>query len=394
VTRHRILFADQLRGIAALLVVLSHLAGIYWFQPEIVAQVVGGPVPAGPVPALAQWLDRLPFDPGAFGVAVFFLISGFVVPLSLQGRPRGAFLRARLWRIFPTYLAALALGLLVRAVSSAGWGDPLRVHPVALLPNALLVHDILGISSIDLVNWTLTVELKFYLLLAFAWPLLARWKAAFVLALALLALLLNLSAAWAVPFLPLRLGYAVRGLAFEAMLLPFMLLGTLFLLRLRGELGRTALLATSAGVGALSMLAWTSGPMAGSYGAMAPGYLWGWGFFTLCFALRRHAVPLAPLRWLSAISYPLYLVHSMLGYALLQLLVQGWGLPYPAALAVAVAAALGAAWALHAWVERPGMQRQTASKAGGGIPRAPSFASVCWDRVVAGVRRGPKVSGD
>ncbi len=360
--RPKILFADQLRGVAALLVVFSHLAGIYWYQPEIVAQFVGGPVPSGPVPALALWHDRLPFNPGPFGVAVFFLISGFVIPFSLGGGRR-AFLRARLWRIFPTYLAALALGLAVRAVSGFAWGEPLQINPLAVLANALLLHDLAGISSIDLVNWTLTVELKFYLLFAFAQPLVLRWKGAFVVALAVLMLGLNLAAAWAMPLLPLRLGYALRGTAHGLMFLPFLLLGTLFFLRLRGALGWAALLGASAATLGLFLLAWAGGPMAGSFTSAGSSYLWGWGVFALCFLARRHAKPLAPLRWLSAISFPLYLVHAMLGYALLQALVQGAGLAYAPAFAVALLASLGLAWVLHRLVETPATARGKARPA-------------------------------
>ena len=97
--------------------------------------------------------------------------------------------------------------------------------------------------------------------------------------------------------------------------------------------------------------------MAGSFASAGTSYLWGWAVFALCFALRRHAVPLAPLRWLSAVSYPLYLVHAMLGYALLQALVQGWGMAYAPALGVALLACFLAAWALHHGVEKPSMAR-------------------------------------
>ncbi len=52
------------------------------------------------------------FMPGPFGVALFFLISGLVIPFSFDRHRTGAFLLARLLRIYPTYLAALLIEVL------------------------------------------------------------------------------------------------------------------------------------------------------------------------------------------------------------------------------------------------------------------------------------------
>jgi peptidoglycan/LPS O-acetylase OafA/YrhL len=348
----KVLFADQLRGIAALLVVFSHLVGVYWFEPEAVTMVTGAPWDSAPRPPAAAMLDLLPFNPGPLGVALFFLISGFVIPFSFRHHDRRSFLLARALRIYPTYLVALLLGLAVRAASGAYWGQPFQVHPLSILANALLLHDLVGIGNLDLVNWTLVIELKFYLLFALAQPLLLRWRHGFVLGLAMLALGINLAAALAMPTLPGRMGFALAGLAQEAMFLPFMLLGTLFYLRMQGELGRLALAGGSAFGLALFLLSWRYGPRDSTYDSAAVSYVWGWAIFTLCFLLRARVAPLAVLHGLAQVSYPLYLVHSIIGFVLLRLLTQQFGLGYGQALALAVLVALGLAWTLHRLVER------------------------------------------
>lgn len=43
------------------------------------------------------------FPLGAIGVDLFFVISGFIIGKVMSGRSAGAFLRDRLWRIFPFY---------------------------------------------------------------------------------------------------------------------------------------------------------------------------------------------------------------------------------------------------------------------------------------------------
>ncbi|MCQ4062259.1 acyltransferase, partial [Klebsiella pneumoniae] len=56
------------------------------------------------MPVYLGWLHRLPqFNWGAFGVALFFLISGFVIPFSFVKATWLSFLVGRFFRIFPLY---------------------------------------------------------------------------------------------------------------------------------------------------------------------------------------------------------------------------------------------------------------------------------------------------
>jgi peptidoglycan/LPS O-acetylase OafA/YrhL len=225
------------------------------------------------------------------------------------------------------------------------------VHSLAVVANALLLHDLVGIGNLDMVNWTLVIELKFYLLFALAQPLLLRRPLFCTLALSALALAVNLLAAQAMPSLPARAGAAVAGLAQEAMFLPFMLLGLLFLLRMQDRLGWAALLGGSVPALALFLLSWRFGPRPETFDSAALSYLWGWGIFVLCFLARRHVPDLAPLRALARISYPLYLIHAVPGFVLLRLLMQS-GLGYGTALVLALIASAALAWLLHVAVER------------------------------------------
>ena len=85
----RLAWLDALRGIAALCVVFDHLT-------YSVLQPVRDSV--------YHW-----FDPGQYGVFVFFLVSGYIVPASLErkGSVRG-FWVSRVFRLYPLYLFALS----------------------------------------------------------------------------------------------------------------------------------------------------------------------------------------------------------------------------------------------------------------------------------------------
>ncbi len=74
-----------------------------WKLTVAVAGLTGIIRSSVPWPAGAELVIASPINFGAFGVALFFLISGFVIPLSFQSYGRLDFLVARFFRIYPTY---------------------------------------------------------------------------------------------------------------------------------------------------------------------------------------------------------------------------------------------------------------------------------------------------
>ena len=94
-TSQKIGFANSLRGIAALSVVTGHYLGTFWKITDAVAGLTG--IVRSPVvpPVFAEFVVSSPVNLGAFGVALFFLISGFVIPLSFQYYGRLDFIVAR-----------------------------------------------------------------------------------------------------------------------------------------------------------------------------------------------------------------------------------------------------------------------------------------------------------
>ena len=162
----RLQFANQLRGVAALAVACSHLIGVFWVLRDFAALATATPVQPGPNPPLVALVSHPWFNLGPFGVGVFFLISGLVIPFSLQRHSGGGFLLARLLRIYPTYVAALLIEVAVVYGNGMFWQRPFPYDAWTVVANCLLIQDLVGRPSIDLVNWTLCVELRFYLVVA------------------------------------------------------------------------------------------------------------------------------------------------------------------------------------------------------------------------------------
>ena len=57
----RLRFANQLRGLAALSVAMSHLIGVYWALPDVVSWATYTPNQAGATP----WISGLSPNPGS-----------------------------------------------------------------------------------------------------------------------------------------------------------------------------------------------------------------------------------------------------------------------------------------------------------------------------------------
>lgn len=350
---NRLVFANQLRGLAALSVACSHLVAVFWLMRDFVGSATFSPVQAGPAPALVGLVSFTWFNFGPFGVGLFFLISGLVIPISLEKHTPGTFALARLLRIYPTYAAALGLQLAVLYAASLYWDRPFAYGAWLMLSNALLINDLVGQPSLDLVNWTLCVELKFYLLIA----LLARQIRAGSLATvlgagaALCAACALLGGGWlgGAPADPLSYAYTLSA---EALFMVFMLIGVLFNFHLRGLLGTAGLAGGIGALLALFALAWQASAVRAQYPVVTANYLYALGLFALLYALRGWVRANPALDLMAAVSFPFYLIHSLLGYSILKLLIVAADMGYPAALAVTLTVLLLVAWTLHVTVEQ------------------------------------------
>jgi len=142
----RLAWLDALRGIAALCVVFDHLT-------YSVLQPVRDSV--------YHW-----FDPGQYGVFVFFLVSGYIVPASLErkGSVRG-FWVSRVFRLYPLYLFAVS-AMIVLWASGIGSLSGMRSDPVtALFADVFMLQSVLWAPTVPNVVWSLAYEMVFYLML-------------------------------------------------------------------------------------------------------------------------------------------------------------------------------------------------------------------------------------
>mgnify|MGYP000138274640 CR=1 FL=1 len=140
--KRRLLELDALRGIAALLVALYHYTTRY-------DDLFGHQV---------NMLFDIPW--GHYGVQLFFVISGFVIFMTLEKTQRPMdFIVSRFSRIFPAYWSAL----IVTGSFLFFFDLPGREFELFnFIVNLSMLQEWFFIPHIDGVYWTLTIEITFY----------------------------------------------------------------------------------------------------------------------------------------------------------------------------------------------------------------------------------------
>jgi peptidoglycan/LPS O-acetylase OafA/YrhL len=390
----RLGWLDALRGLAALAVVFQH-AGPTLFDDAY--------------RPTHQYLDA-----GIFGVFLFFLISGYIVPASLERRgDLRAFWSGRIFRIYPLYLVVFAAALLLLPRAHTGVSSAVFQHPwLSAAADGILLQDLLGIPNGLDVAWTLCYEMVFYYLVSALFlcgqhrrsvPVASGFAAVALLGGGVLPVgllipdlpsqqrLIAVAAAVVVAALAcilsgrraaVRIGVVALGLlalvlvlvnsrsaVFESMMiLATMFTGTAIQRAERGRIRRRYAVACCAFVflagmlsgwlyaGARLNLVWTASAL-----SWCTAFAAAWLVFGLGMLLRRRRMP----NWLSglgAISYAVYLLHVPLLHATEWLLQDiGWtprnSLPAElASMTVFLAVLLPLSYAVHRLVELPGQK--------------------------------------
>jgi peptidoglycan/LPS O-acetylase OafA/YrhL len=142
----------------------------------------------GPRHVITPW-----FDTGMYGVMVFFLVSGYIVPASLErkGSVRG-FWVSRVFRLYPMWVIAVAAVLVLAVLGVAGLRGADEYPAASTVAHLLMLQDLLGIRNAVNVLWTLSYEMVFYLLITFLFVVRAHRRSAGVAAsLAVVALVVG-----------------------------------------------------------------------------------------------------------------------------------------------------------------------------------------------------------
>lgn len=280
---------DIVRGIAALAVVLFHYSVV---MPRFVSGVET-------IPLVMRY--------GFYGVHLFFVVSGFVILMSLEHSGPRKFLISRFARLYPVYwlVCGLTFGILT---ATAVYHYPVRFSD--FLINLTMLQDYLKVMPVDGAHWSLAYELGFYIFIFAIFFLgLKRYLPMLPIYMVFGSLLFYFCASYIVHPLHMLLMAHQYAHFFGCGL-------ALYLLRTRGHswLYWPVLLATPL---VQSLYDGWTGLIAGQVIVVLTS--------VACLARMSAGRKMRPLIWLGSISYALYLIHQMLGYAAIAWLQKAMG---------------------------------------------------------------------
>lgn len=316
---NRIPELDVLRGFAAIAVMIYHYTVVY--------------------SSMVNHTDYRIYVPyGVYAVHFFFIISGFVISMTLEHTKRPMdFVVSRFSRLYPVFWVAVLL------TQSVVWLSPQAEFSVswrAALVNLTMVAEVFHFPLVDNVYWSLVIELIFYTIIFFIWRFGFLSKIEFLVIPWCLSQIL---AAYSYSFF----GYQFPQVIMVALLLKYahlFMAGILFY-RLRTIGGNISTLLLI--VACLCTEFLVQGSSAGSFCV---------GFFIIFYFLvrnRLHVIAVKPLIFIGSISYSLYLIHQNIGF---EIMLRMKDYPKLVQLLVASIAVILLSWGLRVAVEIPSMR--------------------------------------
>ncbi len=293
---------------------------------------------------------------GILGVELFFLISGFVILMSVWGHTVGEFAVSRVSRLYPAYWFSVLVIFIMYRFSGVGGFDP-KLSDGEYLLNLTMFQGAFGVGHAGGVFWSLWVELRFYVLVALfsLVGITLRRCLVFLAAWTGLALLAEFTQneTLVFVFMPRQAPYFIAGMAFflihrfgarSGALVPWLMVAAGYGMSLYAAMERVGERVRLVGIA--------------RYPAPPEAVVVA---ITLVYLLMA-AVALGWLRWvrwrrlvaLGALTYPLYLLHQTVSAVLIPAyrdVVDPWPL---AGITMAVSIVL--AYLIYRLVDKPGQR--------------------------------------
>ena len=321
---------DLLRFLAAIAVVFFHYAFRGYAK---------GDMSTMPYPLLAE-----PAKYGYLGVELFFMISGFVILMTASSNNLRAFFISRVVRLCPAFWVCCTITFAITlAIGQPRYSADFYQYII----NMAFLSELMGVPQIDGVYWSLFVEIQFYIMISI---LLAFKKIEKIETYLVFWLLISATA-------ELLAFEKLRSILITDYAAYFIAGATFYIIWAKGITKiRVFLLAGALALANYTAIVWAElleSKYATEYNPLIVCSVIGLFFITFILIATNKTGAIATYNWtaLGALTYPLYLLHQMIGFMI-------FNIAYPAVnshilLWGTIVLMLGASYAINKLIEIP-----------------------------------------
>lgn len=341
-------FAHVLRGMAALIVVLfAHLGGVFFTNPNAADNLINAPYREVLYDNPFNLISFIGLNAGHLGVSLFFLISGFVIPFSLLHYSKIQFLVARFFRIWPTYFFGLMISLLALKISNNFYNITWSYSLEHIFYQMILIRDLMWMPSIDGVSWTLEIEIKFYIISSLFFFIIYRKMKIeyFLLGIILLSLLAIMMGIY---FNDTNTRVYQIGILFVI----YMGIGVLFNFHHRKGMSTKVLIFSILMIFVIFIIVWKNSYLEIIYITGTINYGISLIIFSIFYLYRYKINKNKVFDFLGNISYPLYVIHPLVGYTSMRIFLNYYPKKIYISIVFALILSIILAYILHITVEK------------------------------------------
>lgn len=346
---NRLAYLDLLRIVSVVLVMWGHFVSVGG-GAQVIPGVINPDLVALPLIDSTQWrayvfevflIETFSTQSAILGVSLFFLITGYLIPMMCDRYSRKEFMLNRFFRIFLTLIAAMAmLGVFLYFTQG------IIFDAKSYFASISLTYFWFGVVPVAGVLWTLVIEILFYLI-AFLIGTFTLRKLVLVKSTLLLVILLGVL---------YREHYYVWLAGYQARFLLLILIGSAFYLaeKEKTTLAKLATLLPSIVFSCIGFQLFKLGKVDASTYENIGTHLLSVAIFVVFYQLSPVLIKRLPelVSTLADLVYPLYLTHVAIGLVTMALVLEYIYQPYLMLLS-AIVASLIASWLIHRFIEKP-----------------------------------------
>lgn len=349
--KHRFAYLDVLRLLAVMLVMFGHYVSVAGGATEIPGIInIDTALPLIDQTKWQMWkfeiflVETFSTQSSILAVTLFFIITGYLMPMMLDRYTRLGFLVNRFFRIFPVLIVAMiVVGWFVGVTQGISFGLS------SYVASWTLTYLIFGVVPIVGVLWTLVIEVLFYICAAIVGKF-SIYKLFLLQMILLVIILLSVK---------VMDSYYLKLAAIQSKYLLLICIGSAIYLAER-EISwhhKFTLVFSSSVLAYLGVQIYKIGYEDTSTYNNLGTHLLALGLFLFFYWISKfnllHKLP-KMVYWLSDLVYPIYLLHVAIGLETMALIRSITTEPY-VMLVAAILVSVFISWLLNKFIERPGI---------------------------------------